>query len=274
MSRHRPLVTWALAATAAVAALAVVVFAEPLARSLLTSGVSVFPGRESAEYYTAQLRRSGLAWFVLLPSLVVLSGVVTRGLVGHNTPGASRPSYAVAVAAVVVLAAAALPRTPTGDEPAYLAMAGSIAHRGSFDVSGGDASLHRSPAARPGENRSVHSVGLPLILAVPALLGGETACRLSTSLLALALLATLATGVSTGSDSDAGRLVLAALACSFPVAAYAALALPEIAGALALWLTYRDAIDGRRASASSALAVALLPWLHVRFVPGAALLAI
>jgi hypothetical protein len=274
MSRGSVHVTWALAAIAALGALAVMALAEPLARALHSSGASVFPGGETPTYYAAQLRRTALAWVPLLPAFVLASALVVRGLLGRDAADALRPAPVAAVAAAVLIAAALVPRTPTGDEPAYLAMAGSLARSGSLDVAGAEASLHRSPAARPGENRSVHNTGLPVMLAIPARLGGEIACRLAATLFALALLAALAAGVSAGTDPGTGRLVAAALAPSFPIAAYGGLVLPEIAGALALWLTYRDTVERRRASAVSWLAIASLPWLHVRLLPGAVLLAV
>lgn len=276
----RPLFPRAILVAAGVLALvslAAALLADSVAAWLLAGPLPVFPGHREAAYYADQLRVAALSWGVILPALILLAGVVLSPSDAPQAGQSARFRFAVlGVVAFAALTASALtPRRLTGDEPAYQAMALSLARDGTLDVANADETLHRSPAAKPGENRSVHDPGLSMVLALPAVAGGARAARCAGALLALALVAALRlpSAASLAGEAATDRAALA-IAVSFPVAAYAPMLLPELAGAVAVTVLFVEVVIAARPSFLSAAAVAALPWLHVRFLPPAALLTL
>ncbi|HTO09971.1 MAG TPA: hypothetical protein VMQ51_00270 [Candidatus Binatia bacterium] len=227
--------------------------------------------------YVARHRTTALGWAVILPALVLLAGPVLACLGARS--GAPvwtlRQRWTMALlAGSALFASALLPRSPAGDEPAYLAMAASLASHGTLDVAGADESLHRSAASRPGENRSIHDPGMSALLAVPWLVLGLAGARVAGVLLAVALIAVTRRLLAETLAPDIADPLSLVLAVSFPVAAYAALLFPEVAGALALAILFAELVAGASPTIIGAIAATALPWLHVRFLAPAALLAV
>lgn len=257
----------ALAVAVSLAALATALFAGRIVALLRSGPLPVFPGAEDEAYYVARLQVTAAGWAVLLPALVLLVPPLLSAL--RAAPSRTAPWRTLAaLAAAALVASSLLPRRPTGDENAYLLMASSVARRGTLDVADADESLHRSLAARPGENRSLHDPGLSLLLALPWLALREHGARIACTILGLALGAVTFRLLP---PRVAAPFALV-LVVSFPIAAFAPLVLPEIAGALALAVLFSELVVGASPTFRGALAAVALPWLHVRFLAPAVLL--
>jgi hypothetical protein len=203
------------------------------------------------------------------------------------------PVLAAAVAALIYLLAgwqlSAI--LPAGDEPHYLVIADSLRYDGDLKIENN----HRSRQYLeyfPGEMKpdylqrgangqiySVHAPGLPaLLLPVYALSGYGGAVAL------LALLSAAASGLAwrLGFDltghSDAAWIGWAAAALPAPVLFHASAIYPDGIGAVLVLTGAAALIHAERLTVPRALlhgaALALLPWLHTRFVLLAAALAV
>lgn len=203
---------------------------------------------------------------------------------------------AVATGLLVATAAAAgIPVRAThgaqtsGDEPHYLLTARSLASDGDLDVADEYAgqryrAFHEpelDPQAASGpQGRMVapHDPLLPALLATPLRLGGWVAAKAS-----LASLAGLLAGVVTwtavrrfGASPLAGAVTAGVLGASAPLAVYGSQVYPELPAALAVVLAV-GALTGPLRTGGTVLlagAVVALPWLGVKYVPVAGVLAL
>ncbi len=264
---------WGAALLAAAAAL-LAAFARPAAQALLASPLGLFPGGRESAHYAAALRGAALGWLAALPALLLAAALLCRQW--HEAVGGARPRPPAAAALVLVLAAllgaaAAVPHQPTGDEPAYLAMARSLARDGDLVLAPDDPAMHLSPAAAA--PRSLHDPGLPALLAAPDAAAGDLGVRCAEVGLAILLLVAVRALLGSAVPDSQAVLMTVLLAASFPVAVYARLALPELTGAACLTLLHLRLWRQRRTGAATAAALALLPWLHVRLLLPALLYA-
>jgi hypothetical protein len=178
------------------------------------------------------------------------------------------------------------PAGPQGDEPHYLAMAQSLLSDGDLDLRdefagreyapffAGTLQPHTSPRSPAGRIYPVHAPGLPALLLPAYALGGYPGARLWMSALA-ALAAVLVHRLVRDSSGNASAAAAAWAIFTFtpPFAFYAVALYPEVPAALAtaafLLLARRD--PGVRAAILAGLLAAILPWLHPRLLPLAAL---
>jgi hypothetical protein len=177
------------------------------------------------------------------------------------------------------------PAGPQGDEPHYLTMTESLLRDGDVDVRNqmeerayaafysGTLAPHVSSASPPGHEYLIHSPGLSVLLLPAYALGGYAGARLFMALLAAVtagLVHRYAREVS-GSDTVAVT-ALAAVAFTPPLAFYSAVLYPEVPVALAaaiLLLAGRpQATRGWHVAAIAAAVV--VPWLHPKYLPMAA----
>ncbi|HEU4397113.1 MAG TPA: hypothetical protein VFU54_04630 [Actinomycetota bacterium] len=215
-------------------------------------------------------------------------------------PG-SVPRLWPAVAAVGLLAflgAAAGIRVPathgaqtTADEPQYLLTAISLASDRDLDIAdelaaGRWRAFHAPPLPEQteplasGRRLSPHDPLLPLLLAAPVAVGGWAGAKLAMAVLA-GLLAGLLLWTAVrrfGVPVGTGAVVVAVFALSPPLAVYGTQVYPELPAALAVLaavaaLTVPGA-PGRAGVVVVGVAVAALPWLAVKYVPVAAVLAL
>ena len=206
-----------------------------------------------------------------------------------------------AVAAVGLLAflgAAAgigVPAAPgartTADEPQYLLTAISLATDRDLDIAdelaaGRWRAFHALPLPEQteplasGRRLSPHDPLLPLLLAAPVAAGGWVGAKLAMAALA-GLLAGLLLWTAVRRfcvPVGTGLLVVAVFALSPPLAVYGTQVYPELPAALAVVaavaaLTAPGA-PGRAGVVVVGVAVAALPWLAVKYVPVAAVLAV
>ncbi len=248
-------------------------WALPIARWLIATGLPIFPGLQDAAYYGSRLRVTALAWGLVFPVFAVTAAALRRAWTrsnSHGDRGAPWPPWPVALWLLVILAVvAAVPRERTGDEPSYLAMARAVATRGSLVLTAQDGDAHLSLASK--EPRSVHSAGISLLVAAPMALLGQVGVLLALALLSFGFLLYLWKLLAAVVGEQLAGFVAVLLAASFPVVAYSALVLPEMAGAFGLILLHWRLVHKRQPDLGCAAALAWLPWLHVRFLAGAAI---
>lgn len=176
----------------------------------------------------------------------------------------------------------------SADEPQYLLTALSIAEDRDLDIadqrrSGAYRDFHEAPlpvqtVLRPDGSRvSPHNPLLPLYLAAPMGLGGWAAAKAALAASAGALAGLLTwTGVARlGVSFRSAALAAAVLGLSPPLALYATQVYPEVAAALAVTAAIA-ATAGKPSPAGAAVlaaAVIALPWLAVKYIPVALVLA-
>ena len=171
----------------------------------------------------------------------------------------------------------------SGDEVEYLLMAQSLWREHDLDLRDnferGDhleyvPGLPRLPFGTlraDGRPISSHSVGLALLLAPVYALGGRLACVVLLALVAAGLgLEVRALALRAGADHRSAAFALAA-AVGPPVVFYSFFVYTEVVSAFALALGLRLLLStsGARGAAGAALALSLLPWLHVKMIPAA-----
>ena len=179
----------------------------------------------------------------------------------------------------------------TADEPQYLLTAISLATDRDLDIAdelaaGRWRAFHAPPLPEQteplasGRRLSPHDPLLPLLLAAPVAAGGWAGAKLAMAALA-GLLAGLLLWTAVrrfGVPVGTGLLVVAVFALSPPLAVYGTQIYPELPAALAVVaavaaLTTPGA-PGRAGVVVVGVAVAALPWLAVKYVPVAAVLAL
>jgi len=175
------------------------------------------------------------------------------------------------------------------DEPEYLLSALSLWEDHDLDISDELAERRFLPYHDPdlpiqaqpradGTQISPHDPLLPVLLAVPVGLGGWVAGKLTLATLA-AILAALVLWVAVRRFAVPLRIAapgVALAACSAPLAVYGQQVYPELPAALAV-TTAVAAITGRGSTSTTlvgAAAITALPWLSVKYVPVAAVLAV
>jgi hypothetical protein len=170
----------------------------------------------------------------------------------------------------------------TGDEPQYLITAISLGSDGDLNVADEiereaylpfhEIGLDTQTAPlEDGSEISPHDPGLPAVLALPMMVGGWVAAKLTLAMIA-ALLAALLVWVSVvrfGVAEVRAAIVVGVLGASAPLAVYGQQVYPEIPAALAVTvaiacLTGRLAAPGMVGVAAS---VVSLPWLSVKYAP-------
>lgn len=177
----------------------------------------------------------------------------------------------------------------SGDEPQYLLSALSLWEDGSLDISDEvederyrefhEADLpEQTLLLEDGSRKSPHDPLLPLLLAVPMGLGGWVAAKAALAVLggALAALTLWTARNRLGVSPRTAFATVAVFALSPPLAVYSTQVYPEIAAALAL-LAGLTAVLGPfqlRGRIVFTIAVIALPWLAVKYVPVAAVLAV
>lgn len=263
---------------------AILVFARPLAASLVALPFRLVEGDQGADFYARRLLEVvpflaviGAAYAVLIHAVLLPDGRVARFLVAHGPWGAAL--LLAGVATVFGLA----PRYLTGDEPHYVVMIESLWRDGDLDLSnqtdraGLDVPAHTLPSARGGSAYSIHFPGLAILLALPfGVLG------LKGVLVAIAALwAVLAVRVrlwveETGQDSRGlGQAWWLILVFAMPLVAFSGEVYPEVPAALLLALALSRLESERVASrVTVAAAAGALVWLHVRFLALALMLAV
>jgi hypothetical protein len=201
---------------------------------------------------------------------------------------------------VLVVAVVAVPARAThgaqvsADEPQYLLTALSLASDGDLDISDEIAAeqfrdFHEvalNPQTLPldgsGQRLSPHDPLLPVLLAPAMGLGGWVAAKVTLAVLgATAAAVTLWTAIRRFQVTPAvAALVVTGLFCAPPLTSYATQVYPEMPAALAvvtgLALLTRPASSGRPVAVDAGLlaVVVALPWLSVKYVPVASLLAL
>jgi hypothetical protein len=177
----------------------------------------------------------------------------------------------------------------TADEPQYLMTAISIGEDISLDISDERAEqryrvFHRGEAPRQeavrddGSAVSPHDPLLPVLLAVPMLVGGWIGAKLALAALAGLLAAMLVwiAVVRFGVPTRVAVVTVLAFSCAAPLAMYGTQVYPELPAAVAVAFGI-GALTGplaRRGLVTLVLVVVALPWLSVKYAPVAAALTL
>lgn len=179
----------------------------------------------------------------------------------------------------------------SGDEPQYLLSATSIGEDLDLDVSDEiaerrftpyhavDLDPQTTPLAESGQQVSPHDPLLPAILALPIRLGGWVAAKATLAIIA-GLTAATATWVAirrAGTAPIAAVVGVGAAFVGIPLAAYGTQVYPEMPAALAVVAAVAVMTSSTptwRHQLGALLAIIALPWLAVKYVPIAAVLAV
>ncbi|CAA9293732.1 MAG: hypothetical protein AVDCRST_MAG77-4985 [uncultured Chloroflexi bacterium] len=187
----------------------------------------------------------------------------------------------------------------TGDEPHYLTIAVSMVRDGDLDVLNNyrdkeytafypshlgdtrDAEDMHALYGRGGGLYSKHGFGLPLLLAPAMRLGGHGAgIVLMLAVTALASVLTLRLALACSNRRWPAVLAWLAVAFSPPLLLYAPLFYPEVAGAAcsvvlahALLVAWRERRLRTGIALAAGVALGVLPWLHLRYLPIAGMFA-
>ena len=150
-----------------------------------------------------------------------------------------------------------------GDEPRYVALAQSLAERGT---------AQSVPSADTLKNGySMHSIGIPLLIAVPHALGGALLARLTLILLSSSLAWVLYRWTShLFRTTTATVLVTLGLVCAVPYLGVSGTIYPDLlAGVALLWIGYwlSGVSRSRTTLVVASMALLLLPWLHAKYLP-------
>ncbi len=150
-----------------------------------------------------------------------------------------------------------------GDEPRYIALAQSLVERGT---------AQNIPSANTLKNGySMHSIGIPLLIAVPNAIGGVLLARLTLIVLAssVALVVTRWTSRLFPSAS-ATVMVPLGFVCAVPYVGVSGTIYPDLlAGVALLWIGYwlSGVSRSRTTLVGASLALLVLPWLHAKYLP-------
>jgi hypothetical protein len=180
---------------------------------------------------------------------------------------------------------------PIGDEPHYLLIAHSLLVDHDLKVSNnyergdyltyypGRLWPHYGPPGRDGSLYSLHAPGLPVLIAPALAVGGYRAVVLWIAVIgALGTLFVWKAAYTVTSDVSAAWVAWAAAALTAPVVLESTLIYPDsVAGTVLsagmLAMLTASSLSIQRAAALG-LGIGLLPWLHTRFAPLAAILAV
>jgi hypothetical protein len=220
---------------------------------------------------------------------------------GRSTPSAPT-TRAVAIATMVAAAVAFLTSLAgidaratvgarvTADEPYYLLTADSLGSDGDLDIgdeiaAGAHLPYHEIPldpqtsVLDDGRRISPHDPLLPVLLAAPMAIGGWAWAKATLAVIAgLAAAATVLVAVRRWAVAPtAAAVVTSAAFAGLPLAGYGTQIYPEMPAALAAVVGFGAVVAPcvrRRHQLVGLAAVVALPWLAVKYVPIAAVLAV
>lgn len=200
--------------------------------------------------------------------------------------------FGIAVAAITAIglgARATYGAQVTADEPQYLLSALSLWEDGDLDISdelaaGRYSAFHEADlpeqtlVLEDGSRISPHDPLLPLVLAVPVGIGGWVGAKMTLAVLG-GVLAALVVWTAThrfGVSRPTAFVTTGVFALAPPLAVYSTQVYPAVPAALALLIGFAALLGPfeRRGRVVLAIAVIALPWLAVKYVPVAAVLAI
>jgi hypothetical protein len=230
----------------------------PMAWALVGLGVAIAATRSLA---------GGLRWPDPAPAKLFLGSALALVLIGQYYTSRLRVS---------------------GDEPHYLLMAQSLwrehdldlqdnlARQDYLEYTPGPVAPHWGTPRRDGRPFPAHSPGLPALLAPVYALGGRRACAALLALAAAALALQVQALARHVTGDPRAALLAWLVAVGPPVLFYSFLVYTEVPSALALATALRLllALPGPWGAALAAGCASLLPWLHVKMVPAAAVLGL
>ncbi len=228
-------------------------------------------------------------------TLVLLGSLLAKRSPSEKSPSGSSGGFLISgragtaglAAAIVMLvfASAIRPLGPSGDEPHYLLIATSVLRDGDFDLTNdyteerhltfypGPLTPRHVVLSASGHQYSFHGHGVALLTLPGLALGSVDGVRLTFLLISALGVAALSTAARTASASRSAPAVgVAALVCATPFIAQSSAIYPDGPGAAVVSLALLTTVRLERGIPPSAswlattgAALALLPWLHLRF---------
>jgi len=225
--------------------------------------------------------------FTMVLVFAILLGLASSSLL-PRLPALHPATVSALAFAFFLLVGRALPGPagPQGDEPHYLLIAESLLQDGDVDLKNqfedrafskftvANLEPHTAPRSPKGHLYAIHTPGLAALIAPGYAMGGFTGARATVSgLLALSVgLLFVAARTVFGGPTAAFVALLATFASPLPV--YANSLYPDSVAALPVAATLASlALSHRGLWALATATLALLPWLHPRFLPLAFVLA-
>ncbi|MBX7186172.1 MAG: hypothetical protein K1Y01_13620 [Vicinamibacteria bacterium] len=179
------------------------------------------------------------------------------------------------------------PAGPQGDEPHYLLIAESLIRDGDIDLrnqfderafskfTSADLDPHTAPRSPKGRLYAIHTPGLSALIAPGYAAAGYAGARAVVSFWMAATVSLIFLVSRSLFGGRAGHFVFFLATFASPLPIYANSVFPDSVAPFALAVTLACLVTPRPAFAALASAsIAVLPWLHPRFLPFAAVLAL
>jgi hypothetical protein len=179
------------------------------------------------------------------------------------------------------------PAGPQGDEPHYLLIAESLIHDGDLDLknqfderafsrfTSANLEPHTAPRSPQGTLYAIHTPGLAALIAPGFALFGYAGAKATISLAMALVVGLMFFTTRSLVGEEAANFVFLVSTFASPLPIYANSLFPDPVAALPLALTLAFLANPRTVLlALSAFGIALLPWLHPRFLPLGILLAL
>ena len=225
--------------------------------------------------------------FTVILGFAVLLGVTSRDLVGRVSTLATSTVFLICFGFFVLVGRFIPgPAGPQGDEPHYLLIAESLLKDGDVDLmnqfesrafstfTGAALEPHTAPRSPKDRLYAIHTPGLSLLIAPGFALAGFSGARAVVSLIMAGVVALLFMAARSMLGSETAAFVFIAGTFASPLPIYANALFPDSVATLAVAATLAALVAATaRLEALATLSIALLPWLHPRFLPLAALLA-
>jgi hypothetical protein len=179
------------------------------------------------------------------------------------------------------------PAGPQGDEPHYLLIAESLLQDGDVDLknqfderafskfTSADLDPHTAPRSPAGTMYAIHTPGLAALIAPGYAIGGFPGARVVVSAVLAIVVGLLCFAARSLFEPRAANFVFLLATFASPLPIYANSVFPDSVATLPVAATLACLISGHPALLTFAsITIALLPWLHPRFLPLALLLAL
>lgn len=226
--------------------------------------------------------------FTMMLVFAVVTGYAVRDLVGR-LPSFHPAAVVITAFTFFVFVGRFLPGPagPQGDEPHYLLIAESLLVDGDVDLAnqfetrafskftGANLDPHTAPRSPKGRMYAIHTPGLSVLAAPGYAVAGYAGARAVVSLLLALAVGLLFITARSLFGAPAASVVFLIATFASPLPIYANALFPDSVAAFPVAASMAClAISHRGLLGLTSVSVALLPWLHPRFVPLAFLLAL
>jgi len=229
-----------------------------------------------------------LSGFTMILVFAILAGLSLRGVLPNFGP--RHPLIAMLIAFVFFLLVGRYlpgPAGPQGDEPHYLLIAESLLRDRDVDLknqfddrafskfTSADLEPHTAPRSPAGKLYAIHTPGLSALVLPGYALGGFGGARATVSFVMAITVGLLFLVSRSLFDTPTANFVFLLATFASPLPIYANAVFPDSAATLPVAATLAWLVVPRLAFfAGASASIALLPWLHPRFLPIGLVLAL